>query len=415
VKKQASLVWLVAVGTFVVLVIGVALFGWLGWLQSHRPAPWHDPDGWFAWLSHVAGTTLADAARTTATLLAVVGVGGAALVAYRRQATAEMTYETAAKQHALDSNKYELDRQRHKLEESRRIDDRERELRGRFTTIAEQLSTDSTSVRHAGAYGLASLADDWHAFGNDSERQVCVDLLCAQLRSPRIADPLAPDRGLADLEVRKTFVALLRSRRPIVGEAGADWRSCSLDLSGADLSTLDLSRMDLSGVLLRGSDLTESNFEQSDLTGANMERATVTHADFSKANLTGASLYGVVSPEEDPEDFSFQYLNFAGARLFGANLNSAKVYGASFTRSDLTNSTMKFAKATGANFANAIAVGTDFSATELHQAGFKGTDLSGANLSDAKIAEAVFTGAKSDDNTKWPGGVRPDDAAASGP
>ena len=108
-----------------------------------------------------------DAARTTATILAVIGVGAAALVAYRRQDTAELTYKfnveahqveidaqktageqlkvsidaqkTAAEQLQLDSQKYDLDRQRHQLEEERRKDDRERELRARFKTTFEQL------------------------------------------------------------------------------------------------------------------------------------------------------------------------------------------------------------------------------------------------------------------------------------
>jgi hypothetical protein len=175
-------------GTAAVINVGGALFGWLAWLQSHQPAPWNDRAGYGAWLSHVDGTAMFDAARTTATILAVVGVGGAALVAYRRQATAELTYEinvranqvaiesqeTAAQQLQLDSQKYELDRQRHQLEEERRRDDREQELRARFAKIAEQLDNASSAVRHAGAYSLASLADDWHQFGKSSERQVCV-------------------------------------------------------------------------------------------------------------------------------------------------------------------------------------------------------------------------------------------------
>lgn len=408
-KKQASLVGLVAIGTFVVLVVGVALFAWLGWLQSHRPAPWHDQDGWFAWLSHVEGTTLADAARTTATLLAVVGVGGAALVAYRRQATAEMTYQTAAKQHALDSNKYELDRQRHQLEETRRADGRERELRARFTTIAEQLGSDSSSVRHAGAYGLASLADDWHTFGNDSERQVCVDLLCAQLRSPRINDPDAPERCLADLEVRKTIVALLRSHRPVVGKAEDGWKSCSVDLSEADLSGLDLSETDLRRAQLIGCDLTKTRFRKSDLTRAAIAMATVTNADFTKADLTAASLVGVSSPEQrDSGDFTWQLLDFTDACLRGTLLHNAVLYGASFANADLTDATLNSAKASHASFINVIGVRTSFVLAELQDTDFTSADLSGANLSRANIVDAVFVGAKSDDHTNWPGGVRPE-------
>jgi len=140
------LLFLVAIGTVAVTVLGVALLAWLAWLLSHQPAPWNDPNGWSAWVSQVDSAKMFDSARTTATLLAIIGVGGAALVAYRRQDTTERSHqvaidaqETAVKQFTLDSDKYELDRQRHQLETDRRTDDREREFRSRFTTIAEQL------------------------------------------------------------------------------------------------------------------------------------------------------------------------------------------------------------------------------------------------------------------------------------
>jgi hypothetical protein len=262
---RRSLAELVAWGTTAVVVLGGAIFGWLAWLQSHRPAPWNDRDGWWSWLSHVDGTAMFDASRTTATILAVIGVGGAALVAYRRQATAELKYEidaqahqvaieaqvTAAEQLELDSQKYELDRQRHQLDEERRRDDRERELRARFAAIAEQLDSKLFAVRHAGAYALASLADDWHHFGNDSEREVCVNLLCAQLRTPRPDTIVEPLLSASDTEVRRTMVALLRSHLPLDPNSAEDtWTACPIDLAGADLSDLDFSESDLRGAVL---------------------------------------------------------------------------------------------------------------------------------------------------------------------
>ncbi|WP_421840473.1 hypothetical protein [Mycobacterium sp.] len=85
----------------------------LAWLLSHQPAPVPGGTGWFDWLSHVYGTGLFSAARTRATILAVVGIGGAALVAYRRQDTTERAHEaaiagqkTAPEQHTLHSRKY---------------------------------------------------------------------------------------------------------------------------------------------------------------------------------------------------------------------------------------------------------------------------------------------------------------------
>ena len=56
---------------------------------------------------------------------------------------------------------------------------RTRTLNERFTTAAEQLGSDKPSVRLAGVYAMAGLADDWEA-----NRQTCVNVLCAYLRMP---------------------------------------------------------------------------------------------------------------------------------------------------------------------------------------------------------------------------------------
>ena len=151
-ENRMSLVALVAIGTVLVTLAGGALFVWLAWLLSHQPAPLRGTSGWWTWLSHVDGGELFDAARTTATILAVVGIGGAALVAYRRQDTAERAHKVtiyaqhiATRQLALDSNKYELDRNRHDLEVDRRKDDREKDARERLSTAAVQLDRPTTA------------------------------------------------------------------------------------------------------------------------------------------------------------------------------------------------------------------------------------------------------------------------------
>lgn len=219
------------------VVAGGALFLWFAWLLSRQPV------GWTAWLTHVDGQGWFDAAKTTAAILAIVGIGGAALVAYRRQDTAERT---------------------HNLESQRHQDDRERELRSRFTTIAEQLSGES-SVRLAGAYTLAALADDWHRFGNDDERQVCVSLLFAQLRrKPVLVDRFDPQRNRVvsapdpdDKEFRGTIITIIQQHRPKVIDPNneSDWRSCKLDLSGADLASSGVWTQNLAGVVLNGAKL----------------------------------------------------------------------------------------------------------------------------------------------------------------
>jgi hypothetical protein len=49
----------------------------------------------------------------------------------------------------------------------------------RFGNAADQLSSDKSAARLAGAYAMAGLADDW-----EEGRQTCIDVLCAYLRMP---------------------------------------------------------------------------------------------------------------------------------------------------------------------------------------------------------------------------------------
>lgn len=405
--RRHSAARLVLRGILAVVVANAILFSWIAWLLSRRPAPWKDPAGWWAWLSHDDGTALVDAERTTATILAVVAVAVAAVIAYRWQLTAESSQKTATEQLQLDSQKYELDRRRHQLEKNRRHDDRERELRARFSAIAEELGSTKYAVRQAGAYALASLADDWHRFGNDRERQVCVDLLCAQLRSPRI--PEGTEGSEADTEVRQSMIGLMRSRRPLEAAAGLDWRSCSIDLSGADLSGLSLAEIDLTSADLTNSDLTNTKLIKANLSRASLLLATITNTDFSGADLTRASLVGAkVAEGRDPNDFSWQMLNFRRACLHGTLLNTAKLFRADFSGSDLTYATFQSAKLKGALFGGVTAVRAQFVKANLSDTDFRDADLRGANLNRADVTGAKFTDIRWDAETVWPRGTVPD-------
>lgn len=420
---RIPLVALVAVGTVAVTGLGVGLFGWLAWLLSHHPAPWHDPNGWRAWVSHVDSTKMFDSARTTATLLAIIGVGGAALVAYRRQDTAERSHlvaidaqETAVKQFSLDSEKYELDRARHQLETDRRTDDRERELRSRFTVISEQLGSDNFGVRHAGAYALASLADDWHRFGNESERQVCVDLLCAQLRSPRQREEIEVDDDEShwrdspeDLEVRKTLVALIRSHRPLTGDGHANnWKSCSIDLAGANLSTFSLNETDLSSANLDGADLTHTQFVGADLSQAMMTRVALSGANFTDADLTRAKLFSAwFSDTANEADRAV----FDRAIMCGAYLTSSFLPRARFDGANLQGAIVHDARLHSVSFVGANLGDARFIHSMLDGANFRNADLRGANFAYANVSEADFELAKHNVRTNWADGVVPDGLA----
>ncbi|WP_094285529.1 pentapeptide repeat-containing protein [Mycobacterium lehmannii] len=438
---------LVVFGALGGLILGGGSFAWLSWLLSDRPAPWNDDGGWFAWLDSVDGAALFDAARTAATLLAIIGVGGAAFVAYRRQATTELTYqftvrahavaidaqETAARQYELDSKKYELDRQRHDLETQRRIDDRERELRARFASIAAQLDAERFAERHAAVFALASLADDWHRAGNDVERQACVDLFCAQLRSRRVRKPFPREeeagigpttaKYMQDAEIRNALVALLRSHRPLVADSDDNWKSCLLDLSGADLSGFYFKDTDLRGVNLDDANLSDANMVGADLCNATMVRAILSSANFEKATMVNARLHStrIVDSVDDKRPWGnaarfnsadlrrawftnarLKYSEFDGADFTGAKMDRADLRNCHFVAATLTEARCRESNLEQANFARAELRFARFIESELAKANFSKADLRDTDFRESDLTAANFERIRHNAGTRWP-------------
>lgn len=68
---------------------------------------------------------------------------------------------------------------RARLEESASHRDDQRLLGTRFQDAADLIGHGRASVRLAGLYAMARLADDW-----PEQRQQCIDVLCAYLRVP---------------------------------------------------------------------------------------------------------------------------------------------------------------------------------------------------------------------------------------
>ncbi|WP_166429202.1 pentapeptide repeat-containing protein [Mycolicibacterium obuense] len=437
---EIALGWLIGFGTLGALLLGGAMFAWLAWLFSKQPAPWRDQRGLWAWLSEVSGESYFDAARTTATLLAVVGLGGAALVAYRRQATAELTYgftvrahavaidaqKTAAEQLSLDSRKYDLDRERHDLETLRRDDDRQRELRSRFATIAAQLGSDQYAVRHAGVVALASMADDWHRFGNDLERQACIDLFCAQLRRSRVPNfdersirgevvfgEWTPEKRSQDTEIRKAMIALIRSRRPLIEDSDDNWNACSLDLTGADLSGFYFNETNLRSVNFDDANLSNVNMIGSDLSNAQMARVNVTRANFSNAVMVGTRLFSIRIDGRGEDNVAEKVMQQRAAQFNHANMEDARLTNAylpycEFEEANLTGARMDFATLNGADFMEATLRAARMRSANLSGADFRRADLRDAAMSNVtNVAAAKFDDARHNIGTRWPKGERP--------
>ena len=111
----------------------------------------------------------------------------------------------------------------------------EESLVSRYRSASEQLDyRHSATVRLAGVYAMAHLADDW-----PQQRQMCVDVLCAYLRMPLPADDAA-----GEWQVRASIVRLIdahvthKKRRRLPKELS--WSAMSFDFSDGHFQDLQM-------------------------------------------------------------------------------------------------------------------------------------------------------------------------------
>ncbi|MFZ3395422.1 pentapeptide repeat-containing protein [Rhodococcus sp. 7Tela_A2] len=202
-------------------------------------------------------------------------------------------------------------------------------LRGRYTTAAEQLAHESAAIRLAGAYAIVALADDWHRNDNDDERQVCVDLLRAYLRTP-MGRFYSDEQGAPELEVRKTIILSINKRRTLSEPSFKSWKLVDCSFARADLSDIDLSNENLSGANLNHASLANANLTGADFTGADLSGAVFVRANMFRARLEGADL-----EYADLGNARLDLANLSNARVESTNLNQASVEGANLTGVDL--------------------------------------------------------------------------------
>jgi hypothetical protein len=117
---------------------------------------------------------------------------------------------------------------------------------------------DKPSVRVAGVYALAELADDWAA-----GRQLCVDVLCAYVRLPAGSQE-------GEREVRRTLFRVVRDHlRPEEEWSRVKWSGCKFSFEGATIEVGDLSYC----VLTEGGRMSFHGVQFTD--GFNMHRFTL--------------------------------------------------------------------------------------------------------------------------------------------
>jgi hypothetical protein len=204
---------------------------------------------------------------------------------------------------------------RQKVDEVKSQHDRTRLLNERFTNIAGQIGHEEPSIRIAGVYAMAGLADDW-----EENRQTCVDVLCAYLRMPHYSDdasdgPSAVKERLsakAEREIRQTIIRLIATH--LSENAAIRWDNIDFDFTG---------------VLFNH----DAEFSEIVLTSGNV---SFKHAEFS------SGLFSFRSAR-----FTGGTMTFSGARFVGADcvFDYAELSGDSylvFDRAEFSNGTVSF-------------------------------------------------------------------------
>ncbi|MFF0066535.1 pentapeptide repeat-containing protein [Streptomyces sp. NPDC005279] len=208
----------------------------------------------------------------------------------------------------------------------------------RFTTAVSQLGDESAAVRLGGVHALAGLADD--APTRDL-RQTCIDVLCAYLRLPYIADAdlpagdaVARHAYLALREVRHTVIRLIRDHLRLEPEHPHSWQGHDFDLTEVTFDGGDLSKAVFSGgrVSFRGAVFSAGSL---DFGEAMFSGGTV---DFSRAVFSEGTV------NFDRARFSGGTVNFANARFSGGTVRfggttfsggTVDFYAAEFSRGDV--------------------------------------------------------------------------------
>ncbi len=308
----------------------------------------------FAWLIagvavwqkgfYLSGGQWFDVTRNAVAVVGLFGIGGAAVVTYRRQRTSEDTQRTqaAAQQTAADAlvvsnSQYELESKRHDLELANRKDDAITRLRGRYTAAAEQLGHSSPVVRIAGVQALAALADDWHLADVDAQRQVCIDVLCAYLRLDYI--PHDPDNSRSappgEQQVRWTVMSVIRNHLLKAPPAQDTWCGRDFDFTGASFDGGSFAGARFSGGTVSfldakfmgaGVDFADTKFSGGEVsfTGAQFLHGLVSfnkakfvggRVDFVKSEISGGRLLFNAAEFDQGSVVSFTVAEFSGGEL----------------------------------------------------------------------------------------------------
>lgn len=223
-------------------------------------------------------------------------------------------------------------------------------LRDRFITASDQLGHQTAAIRIAGVYAVASVADDWirrdTTLGR-SEAQVCIDVLCAYMRTPW---PAEGTHRTAEASVRQTIVGVITNHLQDA-EDPVSWADRTFDFSGATFEgNYSFDRATFRGkVRFDGATFTAGKVR---FVGARFESALIT---FDRAKVDGGALSfdratfaGKTVRFEEAEFISgvvtFGRATFSGGRVWftRAKFNGAEIR---MNGSEFSGSTVGFLEA----------------------------------------------------------------------
>lgn len=241
---------------------------------------------------------VSDAIRIGLTLAAGVGAAVALVVAFRRQKVLEEDREGKRADGAAD----------------REV---QRALHERYQVATAQLGHDNLTIRLAGVFALAAVADDWLARGDRGQVQVCIDVLCSYQRTGALEE----DGSQLDVEVRQTITRVITAHlRP---DASPTWRGLALDFTGAKFT----GRHDFGGAVFSDSDVSfmRAEFKSGAVSFAG---AVVSggRLSFAYARLSGGHVFFVATRFLGGEvTFSYATLDGGDVDFVGAEFGGAKL------------------------------------------------------------------------------------------
>jgi len=268
------------------------------------------------------------------------------------------------------------------------------QLTGRFQDASKQLGEEHPTVRLAGLYAMAQLADEW-----TQQRQTCVDVLCAYLRASREPQD-QPEQGGGptdqDLSVRRAAVGIIASRLRTGPKSG--WHGCDFDFTEASMDVGDFGgvsfltgRFTFDRVRFSG----PVSFDGARFAGAAVSfrgaifeaqsEVTFHHAHFTAGSVTfdGATFSGGAVRFTPAELVSPCRITFEGARL-GAG--GSVLFDGTLRGPEVSFAGALFVRGAGeVSFAATFVNRVSFDGAEFHRTvRFDGAVLSGAELSFEK-------------------------------